>query len=152
MTVKRYKLDENDTIQYKGKTLYRVVVVTPFKNPHGVTMQVGDKGGYIEKEDNLPQNDTAWCSCTFDPYPPPGQWIYSIICDNAVVSNGSYVDINGVVCDNAVLTNKGTLTGRGAIIGGDAHISCCALNGIVSIMTGKWTGGISIYGMGKILP
>ena len=45
----KYKLTE-ESISYFGKTLYRIEALKDFAN-----VKKGDKGGYIEKEDNLSQ-------------------------------------------------------------------------------------------------
>ena len=45
----KYKLTE-ESINYCGKTLYRIEALKDFAN-----VKKGDKGGYVEKEDNLSQ-------------------------------------------------------------------------------------------------
>lgn len=45
---------ENDTI-IDGKTLYRIEALKDFS-----VIKKGDKGGYIEKEENLSHNYTCW--------------------------------------------------------------------------------------------
>ena len=67
----KYKLTD-ETKEYFGITLHRIVCVTAFGN-----VAVGDVGGFIEKEENLSQYDNAW------------------VYDNA------YVGGNAKVCGNA---------------------------------------------------
>lgn len=54
--MKKYELTE-DTIQFCGKTLYRIKALRDFGD-----VEAGDLGGYIENENNLSQEDNAWVS------------------------------------------------------------------------------------------
>ena len=51
---KKYKLTE-ETINVYGITLYRIEALKDFGN-----VKKGDKGGFIEKEDNLSQYRNCW--------------------------------------------------------------------------------------------
>ena len=51
----KYKLDLEDSITRNGVKLFRIVALTSF-----LSVNVGDKGGYIEKENNLSQSGDAW--------------------------------------------------------------------------------------------
>ena len=51
---KKYKLTE-ETINVEGKTLYHIEALRDFGD-----VKKGDKGGFIEKEDNLSQSDNCW--------------------------------------------------------------------------------------------
>ena len=51
---KKYKLTE-ESIIYFGRTLYRIEALKDFGN-----VKKGDKGGYVEKEDNLSQEGNCW--------------------------------------------------------------------------------------------
>ena len=53
---KKYKLTK-ENISYCGKTLYRIEALKDFAN-----VKKGDKGGYVEKEDNLSQEGDCWIS------------------------------------------------------------------------------------------
>ena len=54
---KKYRQLENDTRTVDGKTLYRVEAIKDFGS-----IEKGDKGGYIESEDNLSQEGECWVS------------------------------------------------------------------------------------------
>lgn len=54
MENKKYKLTD-ETIEFNGRTLYRIEALKDFNN-----VRAGDKGGYIEKEDNLSHDGDAW--------------------------------------------------------------------------------------------
>ena len=51
---KKYKLTE-ETIRVYGSTLYRIEALKDFSD-----VKKGDKGGFIENEDNLSQGDNCW--------------------------------------------------------------------------------------------
>ena len=51
---KKYKLT-NETINVDGRTLYRIEALRDFGD-----VKKGDKGGFIEKEDNLSQSNNCW--------------------------------------------------------------------------------------------
>lgn len=39
----KYKIDYNEKLEYRGKTLYRIVALKDFLN-----IKAGDKGGWVE--------------------------------------------------------------------------------------------------------
>ena len=51
---KKYKLTK-ETINVFNKTLYRIEALRDFND-----VEKGDKGGFVEKEDNLSQSDNCW--------------------------------------------------------------------------------------------
>ena len=51
---KKYKLTE-ETINVGDKTLYRIEALRDFSD-----VKKGDKGGFVEKEENLSQSDNCW--------------------------------------------------------------------------------------------
>ena len=54
MGTKKYKLTE-ETINVEGTTLYRIEALRDFGD-----VKKGNKGGFIEKEENLSQNGDCW--------------------------------------------------------------------------------------------
>ena len=52
--MKKYELTQ-ETIQFKGKTLYRIRALRDFND-----IKAGDLGGFIENESNLSHNNHAW--------------------------------------------------------------------------------------------
>jgi hypothetical protein len=54
--MKKYKLT-SESKEYFGITLYRIEALKDFGD-----VSKGDKGGFIEKEENLSQEDNAWVS------------------------------------------------------------------------------------------
>ncbi|PAF46153.1 hypothetical protein BKH46_08730 [Helicobacter sp. 12S02634-8] len=52
--MKKYRLTD-ETIQLSNKTLYRIIALKDFDG-----IKEGDQGGFIESEENLSQDNTAW--------------------------------------------------------------------------------------------
>ena len=80
---KKYKLTE-ESINVDDRTLYRIEALINFDD-----VEKGDKGGFIEKEENLSQSDICWV------YDDAKVYGNAVVCDNAEV----YGD--GLVYNNA---------------------------------------------------
>lgn len=52
---KKYKLLVDDTVRVDGRTLYRIEALRDFAD-----VRKGDKGGYVESEDNLSHVGNCW--------------------------------------------------------------------------------------------
>ena len=78
MNGKKYELLQDRTIEWRGRTLYRICALRDFGSVHA-----GDVGGYIECEHNLSQDGDAW------------------VCDDARVYGNAQVCGNAWVCDDA---------------------------------------------------
>ena len=52
---KKYRLLENDTIMVNGTTLHRLEALKDFAD-----VKKGDKGGYVESEENLSHEGACW--------------------------------------------------------------------------------------------
>ena len=75
--MKKYKLTK-EKIEHNGRTLYRIEALIDFSN-----VKKGQKGGFIEKEDNLSHEGKAW------------------VYDNACVYGDAWVSGNARVYGNA---------------------------------------------------
>ena len=112
---KKYKLTE-ESINYFGKTLYRIEALKDFGN-----VKKGDKGGYIKNENNLSQEGDCWISGNakvFDSAVVSGNAKvsgYAIVCGNTKVYRDAYVYGNALVCDNAVVYDKAEVCGNVAV-------------------------------------
>ena len=60
-------------------------------------MKKGDLGGFVESEDNLSQDGTAW------------------IFDNAQIDSSAWVHSNAMVCDNARISDNAEVCGNTTI-------------------------------------
>ena len=85
---KKYKLTE-ETINVEGTTLYRIEALRDFSD-----VKKGDKGGYIEKEENLSHYDNCW--------------VYedAMVCGNAQVCGCAEVYGKARICGDAVITSN----------------------------------------------
>lgn len=83
MKTKKYKLTK-ETIIIADKTLHRIEALRDFGD-----VKKGDKGGFIENENNLSQYGDCW---VYDD---------AIICDNALINGDAKVCGNTVICGNA---------------------------------------------------
>ena len=90
MNGKKYELLQDQTIEWRGRTLYRICALRDFGSVHA-----GDVGGYIECEHNLSQGDNAWVCDNARVY--GDAWVYG---DASVYDNASVCD-NAWVYDNA---------------------------------------------------
>ena len=81
--IMKYKLTDETITTESGVLLHRIECVCSFLN-----VKAGDKGGWIEKEENLSQYGYAWVS------------------DNAMVCDNAWVYGDAWVCDNAVICNS----------------------------------------------
>ena len=95
---KKYRLLENDTKKVNGKTLYRIEALRDFAD-----VKKGDKGGYVEKEENLSHEGSCWVS------------------GNARVYGGAQVYGDAYVSDNTQVYGKARVFGCAEVYG-DADI------------------------------
>ena len=94
-----------------GHKLFRIRAIRSFSG-----VNVGDLGGYIEKEANLSHDDNAWISdnaCVCD---------YARIYDDAHISGNARIYNNAYICDDAHISGNARIYNN-ACIYDDAHIS-----------------------------
>lgn len=110
--MKKYKLIKNDSINvpYKNtfKKLYCIEACKEFECG-GEMIHIGDKGGYIESEDNLSQNGNCWVF--------PFSVVYGTkarILNNACIMDHSIVD-DSTICDNSIITMYTTISNNSLI-------------------------------------
>lgn len=143
---KKFKLLENDTIKLNGTTLYRIEALKDFGD-----VSKGEKGGYIEKEENLSTTGNAWVGCdayatgnsyvTGNAYVTDEAWVYgnaiisgnarlfnnarvfgdAKVSENTKVSDEAWVSGNAKVDGNAQVTGEAWVTGE-ALVSGNAHL------------------------------
>lgn len=107
---KKYRLLEDDIITVGGKTLYRIEALRDFAD-----VKKGDKGGYVESEDNLSHVGNCW------------------VFGNALVSGTARVSDSARVCEDALVSDDARVYGTARVLGnacvlGNAKIS----NGIIT--------------------
>ena len=135
----KYKLTE-ESINYCNKTLYRIEALKNFGN-----VKKGDKGGYVEKEDNLSQEGNCW--------------IYgdAIVCNNAIVCGDAMVSDNAKVCGDATVCCKARVGGNAEVCGnayvyGDAYVYGKALvcGNAKVYCKARVSGNAKVYGNAKV--
>ena len=102
---KKYKLTD-ETISLNGATLYRIEALKDFGE-----IKKGDKGGFIESEDNLSHEGNAWVyddACVYD---------NALVTDNACVSDNARVYGNSLVYSNAQVYNNARMCGNARVCG-----------------------------------
>ena len=102
---KKYKLTD-ETINLNGATLYRIEALKDF-----CEIKKGDKGGFIESEDNLSHEGNAWVyddACVYD---------NALVTDDACVSDNARVYGNSLVYGNAQVYNNARMCGNARVCG-----------------------------------
>lgn len=85
--MKKFELTTETKINIFGKKLFRIKALISFG-----PISAGEKGGWVEKEENLSQSGNAWVSGNAE------------VSGNAYVSGNAEVSGNACVCDNADYT------------------------------------------------
>ena len=125
METKKYKLTD-ETMTIYGRTLYRIEALRDFND-----VKKGDKGGYIEKEENLSQNGNCWV------YDDAMVYGSARVYDNAIVYANSEVYGKAEVYHNARIFGNARIYGN-AEIRGDAEI---ASNSDYIVFKNWWSSG-----------
>ena len=102
---KKYELVVDDTITFWGWKLFRIKALISFGS-----VDAGDLGGYIQKEENLSQGDDAWVSGNAK------VWGDAKVSGNAKVSGDAWVWGDAKVSGNAWVSGN-------AKVWGDAEVS-----------------------------
>ena len=125
--MKKYKLT-NETIHVDGHTLHRIEALTDFSDVYK-----GDKGGFVESEDNLSQKGDCWIYGTAKVY------------GNAMVYGNAEVYDTAEVCGNARVLGNASICGN-AKIWGNASIS----DYVRVYDNARVSGNARVYGNAKI--
>ena len=99
MVTKKYKLTE-ETINVNGSILHRIEALKDFAN-----IKKGDKGGFVEKEENLSQSGDCW---VYDDAMVCGK---AMVYGNAKVSEDARIYGKVRVLDNAVVRDNAKVHG-----------------------------------------
>lgn len=109
--MKKFKLTK-ETIEFCGTILYRIEALKNFGN-----VKVGDKGGFVQSENNLSHGDNAW---VYDDALVCGKaWVFddAWVCDNARVCDNSHICGNAMICDNARVCGNAVICDNSHICG-----------------------------------
>ena len=118
---KKYKLTD-ETINLNGATLYRIEALKDFGE-----IKKGDKGGFIESENNLAHGGNAWVSDNARVYGDACVFDNAQVYGNAFVSGYAQVYGNAFVYGNAWASDNARLCGYAwvsdnARVYGDANV------------------------------
>lgn len=120
--MEKYKLREDLTIKYFGKTLYRIEALKNFGDVY-----VGELGGYVEKEENLSDMGDCWIFGDGKVFDNASVYHDAQVCDNAMIYGNAHVYGNAQVCDTAQVFDNAHVYGNAEIykfgdVCGDARI------------------------------
>ena len=133
--MEKFKLTKNKIKKF-GIFLFQIEAVTSF-----TSIMKGEKGGFIEKEENLSQNGNAWVS--------GNAWVYgnarvsgkARVSDNARVYGNARVSGDARVSGNARVSSDARVSGN-ARVSGDARVSDNArVSGDASVSGNAWVSG-----------
>ena len=131
--MKKFELT-TDSIEESGTTLYRIKALIDFGD-----VKAGSLGGYVEKEENLSQANTAWVygnACVYG-----NAWVYG----NACVYGNAWVSGDACVSDYACVSGNACVYGN-ARVSGDAWVygnACVSDYACVS-------GNVCVYGNARV--
>ncbi|MBZ2127327.1 LbetaH domain-containing protein [Streptococcus gordonii] len=131
---KKFELLLDDTITIFGIRLFRIKALISFGS-----VEEGEIGGYVEKEDNLSSSGNAWVSGNARIY------------GNAEVSGNAWVYGNALVSGNARIYGNAWVSGN-ALVSGNARIYGNArISGNARIYGNAWvSGNARIYGNAEV--
>lgn len=121
--MKKYELT-SEVIKYKGHILHRIKALKDFNS-----VKAGELGGWIENENNLSQDGTAWVydnSMVYDnAIVSDNAWVCfsskvyddANVCDNAIIQNHARVFGSSLVCDNANISHYAMICGYAEVCG-----------------------------------
>ena len=111
----KYKLTE-ESINYCGRKLYRIEALKDF----GIVKK-GDKGGYVQSEENLSQEEDCWISDNAKVFDSAVVYNNAKVCDNAYVCGNAKVYCKAEVCGNAKVYCDAIVYGK-ALVCGNAKV------------------------------
>lgn len=143
--MKKYKLDLTDSKIVNGKTVYRIIAIKDIIIDKKIVVKVGDKGGYVESENNLSHEGNCWI------YDKAVVFDNAKLYDNAVMYDNSKMYENAVMYDDTILFDN-------VVVYGEAELSdeVCVYDNVKiygnSIISGfvKIYDNAEIYGYAKI--
>ena len=106
---KKYKLTDK-TISLNGATLYRIEALKDFGE-----IKKGDKGGFIESENNLAHEGDAWVSDNAHVYGDACVFDNACVYNNASVSGYAQVYGNARVYDDARVCDNSRVYGNSLV-------------------------------------
>lgn len=136
---KKYELTEELKILADGAVLRRIRAVRDFILANGANVHAGDLGGWIECEENLSHDGSAW---VYD---------NAAVSDNARIFGGARVFGNAMVSGAALIGNDARIRDD-VLVGGEARVGGCAeVFGNADVFAKAWVcGNANVCGNARI--
>ena len=109
--MKKYELTTNTKICF-GRKLYQIKALKDFGN-----VKAGDLGGYIEKEENLSQDGTAWVFDNACVYDNARVLCNAYVCGNACVYDNAQIYDDARICDDVCVYDNAYVYGDARVFG-----------------------------------
>lgn len=151
MSNKRYELLENYILINDNK-LYQIRALVDFKNGNlGRTIKAGELGGFIQSEDNLVQDSTAWVLYSVQNASMNNQSMaYGAVYENAIIKDDGLVTWGGTVYGNAIVSEDARVDGTAKVHGNVILKGTCAIGGLVEASTGTFSGRLLLFQTGVL--
>lgn len=154
--MKKYELLKEDSIEYEGRTLYRIRALKELYDDFG-DIKVGDLGGYVESEDNLSQEGNCWvydnAKVMDNAKVTENAWVRDSarLLDNAVASGNAYIYDDACICESAIIKDCSMVYGH-AIVSGEAVVydSADVLGNAKVYENATVSGWASVYGNARV--
>ena len=114
---KKFELLLDDTITIFGIKLFRIKALISFGS-----VEEGELGGYIEKEDNLSFYGNAWVSGNAEVYGNARVSGDAMVSGNAMVYGNAWVSGNAEVYSNAMVYGDAMVSGNARVYGNADYI------------------------------
>lgn len=142
----KYKLT-NDSINLRGKTLFKIMALKDFTTSDGTRIYEGDIGGYIENERNLSHDGKCWVHDNAKVYGKAKVYEHAFVYDNAIVSDNARIRGESRVYHDAFVHGNATVFEYASIFGGAEVYSSSRIFGYSEIYgNAKINGCVNIGG------
>ena len=148
---KKYKLTE-ESINFFDKKLYRIEALKDFSE-----IKKGDKGGYVENENNLSHTGNCWIYNNARVLGKAKVFNDAKVFDNVKIFNeaqvygNALVGGNALICGNALVYGEAQVYGRG-LVGGNAWVDGNArVFGSAQVCDNAWVcGNARVFGSARV--
>ncbi len=139
--MKKYELTDETKTLADGTVLHRIRAAMDFTLADGTPVRKGDLGGWIEREDNLDHDGSAWVSGKAKVYGKAKVSGEACVSGKAKVSGKAWVCGEAWVGDEAEVYGKAKVSGK-AWVGGNAWVCGEAeVYGKAKVSGKAWVGG-----------
>ena len=139
---KKHFMLTDETINYEGVVLHRIVATKPLEH---IEVVEGDRGGFVQSEDNL--CGSGWVGDDAIDMERAVVRDHAIVRGNALVRGDSWITDDARVDDHAIITGSTNIAGH-SIVCGYCFVRNASVSGTVAISESARIDGVdvSIYG------